>query len=75
MERAIEVNRALPWRAAHELTSAQSKPPGIMRGACNTNSRIGDDVHRRVCVANKTVLWVGAQIHLVLTTSNAERLC
>jgi hypothetical protein len=63
----------LRWHA-HVSTSAQSKSPGIMRGACNTNSRIGDDIHRRICVASKTVLWVGAQIHLVLATSNAERL-
>ena len=61
-------------RATNKETIAQSKPPGIMRGACNTNSRIGDYIHRRIRVASKTVLLVGAQIHLVVAASNAERL-
>jgi hypothetical protein len=45
-----------------------------MRGTRNTNSRIGDNIHWRICVASKTVLRVGAQIHRVVATSNAERL-
>ena len=62
------------YRAANEETVTQSKSPWIMGGACNTNSRIGDNIHCSVRVACKTVPWIGAQIHLVLATRNAERL-
>jgi hypothetical protein len=45
-----------------------------MRGARDTDSRIGDNIHIRVCIASKTVIGVGAQIHLVVATSDPERL-
>ena len=45
-----------------------------MRGARYTDSCIGDNMYGDICVANKTMLRVGAQIHLVVATSNAERL-
>jgi hypothetical protein len=64
----------LPWRPTYELASTQGKPPGIMRGARDTDSRIGHNVYSHVGVASKTVLRVGAQIHLVVATSNPERL-
>jgi hypothetical protein len=64
----------LPWRPAYELASTQGKPPGIMSGARDADSRISHNVHSRIGVASKTVLRVGAQIHLVIATSNPERL-
>jgi len=45
-----------------------------MRGARDTDSRISHNLYSHVGVASKTVLWVGAQIHLVVATSNFERL-
>ncbi len=60
--------------SAYELASTQGKPPEIMRGARDTDSRISHNLYSHVGVASKTVLWVGAQIHLVVATSNFERL-
>jgi len=45
-----------------------------MRRARDTNSRIGHNIDSHIRVASKTVPRVGAQIRLVVATSNTERL-
>ena len=45
-----------------------------MRRATNADARVGHNVYSHAGVASKTVLRVGAQIHLVMATSNPERL-
>jgi len=45
-----------------------------MRGARDTDSRIGHNVHSRTGVSRKTVIGVRAQIHLVVATSNTKGL-
>src|SRR2546426_928073 len=64
----------LSWNSAYELAATESEPPGIMRGARDTDSVIGDNIDSHICVASKTVSRVGAQIHFVLAIGNAERL-
>ena len=60
--------------SAYELASTQGEPPGIMRGARDTDSRISNNVHSRIGGSSKTVLWIHAQIHLVVATGDPERL-
>ena len=62
------------YRATNEGAAVQGKSPRQMRRAADTDPRIGDNIHCPIRVASKTVPWIGAQIHLVLATRNAERL-
>ena len=45
-----------------------------MRRARYADARIGHNIDTRVWITSKAVLRVGAQIHLVVATSNPERL-
>ena len=60
--------------STNKLAATESEPPGIMRGAPDTDSRIGNNLYSHICVAGKTVLRAGAQIHLVVATGNTQRL-
>jgi len=72
---------ALPRKAAlkfptpaNERTAAQSEPPRIMRRARDPDSRIRHNIDSHICVANKAIPRVSAQIHFVVATCNTERL-
>ena len=46
-------------RPANELTSAKRKSPWIMRGARDTDSRIGHNMSDRICVAREAMARIG----------------
>jgi len=62
------------YRAANKGAAVQGKSPRQMRRAPDTDPCVRYHIHCPVRVASKTVPWIGAQIHLVLATRNAERL-
>jgi hypothetical protein len=45
-----------------------------MRGASDTDSRIGYNINTHVCGASEAMPRVGAQIHFMMTIGNVERL-
>jgi len=45
-----------------------------MRRARYADARIGHNIDTRVWITSKAVLRVGAQIHFMIATSNAQRL-
>src|SRR5207247_10329939 len=63
---------ALPWNSAYELASTQGKPPGIMRGARDTDSRIGHNVHRRTGVSGKTVIGCRVKVDILVVTNDRK---
>jgi len=66
---------ALKFRSsANECTVAQREAPRMMRRARDTDSRVRHNIDSHICVANKAVPPVGAQIHFVVSTCNSERL-
>ena len=60
--------------AADELAATQGEPPRIMRRPRDTDSRIGHNIDSYICLPRKTMSSVGAQIHLVVATSDSQRL-
>src|SRR6516165_3623358 len=63
----------LHW-PTNEVTSTERKSPWIMRGARDTDSRIGHDISRRMCVVRKAVARIGAEIHLMISPADGKRL-
>src|SRR6185437_14948322 len=61
-------------RPTYKLTSPQRETPWIMRRARDPNALVGYHIRSRFCVASEAVSRVGAQIHFMMTISNAQRL-
>ncbi len=52
----------------------ERKSPWIMRGARDADSRIGHNISRRIRAGDKAVARISAEIHLVISSGNGERL-
>ena len=61
-------------RPTYERTAPKRETPRIMRRARDPDSRIRHNIDSHICVANKAIPRVSAQIHFVVATCNTERL-
>jgi len=57
---ALHTAKRLQFRRhTYELAPAQSKPPRMMRGARDTDPRIGHHIENCVCRAEEAMPWIG----------------
>src|SRR5215216_5363349 len=75
MSWAIEVNSPLPYRSAHEGTTAQRKSPRQMRRTADADAFVRHNIESRPRVGDETVVRIGAEIHLMVSARDSECLC